>query len=98
MRNRGYLWNHKRAWQIFKDMRPNLPRDTKRSLPKLSKQPLTILIGENIIWDLDFMYVTLCYGKLFGTLNIIDKSNREILAIKIDTSPPAGRVIRTWNS
>ena len=41
------------------------------------------------------MHDTLYYGKPFRTLNIIDESNREILAIEIDTSLPAGRVIRT---
>jgi putative transposase len=25
MRNNGYLWNHKRVWRVYKDMRLNLP-------------------------------------------------------------------------
>ena len=41
------------------------------------------------------MHDTLYYSKPFRTLNIIDESNREILAIEIDTSLPSGRVIRT---
>ena len=40
------------------------------------------------------MHDTLYYSKPFRTLNVIDESNREILAIEIDTSLPAGRVIR----
>ena len=95
MRNNGYLWNHKRVWRVYKDMRLNLPRRTKRRLPKLPRQPLIAPTQKNITWALDFMHDTLYYGKPFRTLNIIDESNREILAIEIDTSLPAGRVIRT---
>jgi putative transposase len=94
MRNNGYLWNHKRVWRVYKDMRLNLPRRTKRRLPKLPKQPLIAPAEKNITWALDFMHDTLYYSKPLRTLNIIDESNREILAIEIDTSLPAGRVIR----
>ena len=52
-------------------------------------------LEKNIIWALDFMHDTLYCGKPFRTLNVIDESNREILAIEIDTSMPAARVIRT---
>lgn len=41
------------------------------------------------------MHDTLYYGKPFRTLNSINESNHEILGIEIDTSLPAGRVIRT---
>ena len=40
------------------------------------------------------MYDTLHYGRPFRTLNVIDESNREILAIEIDISLPAARVVR----
>ena len=41
------------------------------------------------------MYHTLHYGRPFRTLNVIDESNREILAIEIDISLSAVRVVRT---
>jgi len=41
------------------------------------------------------MYDTLYYGRPFRTLNFIDESNREVLAIEIDLSLPAARVVRT---
>ena len=56
---------------------------------------LNQIVAKHGRWALDFMHDTLYYGKPFRTLNIIDESNREILAIEIDTSLPAGRVIRT---
>jgi putative transposase len=46
------------------------------------------------MWALDFMYDTLYYGRSFRTLNVIDESNREVLAIEVDLSLPAARVVR----
>ncbi len=43
------------------------------------------------MWALDFMYDTLNYGRSFRTLNVIDESNREELAIEVDLSLPASR-------
>lgn len=43
---------------------------------------------------LDFMHDSLYCGKRFRTLNIIDEETRECLAIEVDTSLPAERVIR----
>ncbi len=46
------------------------------------------------MWALDFMYDALYYGKSFRTLNVINESNREVLAIEVDLSLPAARVLR----
>lgn len=42
---------------------------------------------------MDFMSDSLYCGKRFRTLNIIDESIRECLAIEVDTSLPAERII-----
>ena len=95
MRNHGYEWNHKRVWRIYKEMGLNLPRRTKKRTPKMPRVPLIAPTEANSMWALDFMYDTLHYGRPFRTLNVIDESNREILAIEIDISLPAARVVRT---
>lgn len=95
LRNQGATWNHKRVWRVYKEMGLNLPRRTKKRLPKIIKQPLIAPNEANTIWALDFMYDTLYYGRAFRTLNVIDESNREVLAIEIDLSLPAARVVRT---
>jgi putative transposase len=51
-------------------------------------------IEASSMWVLDFMYDTLHYRRPFRTLNIIDESNWEILAIEIDISLPAARAVR----
>mgnify|MGYP003867008711 FL=1 len=61
----------------------------------MPKVPLVAPTEANSMWALDFMYDTLHYGRPFRTLNVIDESNREILAIEIDISLPAARVVRT---
>ena len=46
------------------------------------------------IWSLDFMSDSLYQGRRFRTLNILDEGVREALAIEVDTSLPAQRVVR----
>lgn len=58
------------------------------------KRPLLIEKIPNIQWVLDFIHDSLYCGKHFRTLNIIDEGTCECLAIEVDTSLPAERVIR----
>jgi putative transposase len=94
LRLAGRTWNHKRVWRIYKEMKLNLPRRTKKRLPAMARTPLVAPLYRDQMWALDFMHDSLYHGRPFRTLNIIDESNRELLAIEIDTSLPAGRVIR----
>jgi putative transposase len=43
---------------------------------------------------MDFMSDALLNGRRFRTFNVIDDFNRQVLAIEIDTSLPALRIIR----
>ncbi len=45
-------------------------------------------------WALDFMHDTLYCGKRYRTLNVLDEGTRECLAIEVDSSLSADRVIR----
>ena len=86
LRNQGHTWNHKRVWRIttigspFRDkqMGLNLPRRTKKRLPRIIKEPLIAPQEPNTMWALDFMYDTLYYGRSLRTLNVIDESNRAV--------------------
>lgn len=48
----------------------------------------------NAVWALDFMSDSLWSGRRFTVLNVLDEGVREALAIEIDTSLPAKRVVR----
>jgi putative transposase len=90
----GYRWNHKRTWRIYCAMHLNLPRRTRKRLAR-PRQPLNAPAMPNEVWALDFMSDSLYQGRRFRTLNILDEGVREALAIEIDTSLPAVRVVRT---
>lgn len=94
IRRAGHGFNHKRVYRVYCQMGLNLRRRAKRVLPKRIVQPLEVSLLPNQQWALDFMHDTLYCGKRFRTLNIIDEGTRECLAIEVDTSLPAGRVIR----
>src|SRR6185437_8570563 len=72
----------------------NLPRRTRRRLPQRERQPLGTASCANALWSMDFMSDTLYGGRRFRTFNVLDEGVREGLAIEIDTSLRAERVIR----
>ena len=95
IRNKGLPYNHKLIYRVYCRMGLNLKRRIKKVLPNRQPQPLAVVNQANHQWALDFMHDTLYCGKRFRSLNVLDASTRECLAIEIDTSIPAGRVIRT---
>ena len=97
MRQRGAPWNHKRVLRVYREMGLNLPRRAKKRLPARVKQPLNAPPKADHMWSMDFMHDTLYYGKRFRTLNVFDEGVREVIAIEVDTSLPAERVIRVLN-
>lgn len=91
---KGYPFNHKRIYRVYCQMGLNLKRREKRVLPKRQAQPLDVIEQPNHQWALDFMHDTLYCGKRYRTLNVLDEGTRECLAIEVDTSLPAERVVR----
>ena len=73
LRNTGHLWNHKRVYRVYKAMKLNLPRRSKRRLPARVQQPMVIESRANAEWSMDFMSDTLYHGRRFRTLNILDE-------------------------
>ena len=58
-------------------------------------QVLNQLVAQHHSWAMDFMSDALYRGCRFRTLNVLDEGVREGLAIEVDTSLPAARVVRT---
>ena len=95
LRRKGYDCNHKKLYRVYTMLRLNVRRKAKRRVPQRIKEPLLVPATINQGWSMDFMCDSLVDGRRFRLLNIIDDYNRESLAIEIDTSLPALRVIRT---
>jgi putative transposase len=94
LRKEGNVWNHKRIHRVYKSLKLNMKRKGKRRLPARILQSLQVVDQINIGWSMDFMNDALFTGRKFRTLNLMDDYNREALAIEVDTSLPAERVIR----
>lgn len=94
IRKEGLVWNHKRIHRVYKILKFNIKRKGKRRLPARILQPLEAVQTINSSWSMDFMTDSLLSGRKFRTLNLMDDYNREALAIEVDTSLPAERVIR----
>jgi putative transposase len=91
---RGYGWNHKRVYRIYRELELNLRIKPRKRLVREKPEPLTVPTAINQVWSMDFMHDQLGDGRCFRLLNVIDDFNREALGIEIDFSLPAERVIR----
>ncbi len=95
LRRRGYRWNHKRVHRVYCTLKLNLRRKGKKRLPPRNPEPLVMPPNANECWSIDFMHDSLVSGHRFRTFNVLDDFNRECLAVEVDTSLPAARVVRT---
>lgn len=97
IRRMGKCWNHKKVYRVYKYLKLHKRRKGKRRLPTRIKQPLIQPSAVNHTWSMDFMSDSMASNRKFRTFNVIDDSTREVLAIEVDTSIAAQRVIRTLN-
>lgn len=94
---KGFGWNHKRVYRIYKELELNMRIKPKKRLVRETPGRLIVPDTINECWSMDFMHDSLESGKSYRLLNVIDDFNREGLGIEIDFSLPTIRVIRTLN-
>jgi putative transposase len=94
MRRLGHGWNHKRVYRVYCALKLNKRRKGKRRLPTRNPAPLQVSETMNECWSVDFMSDALWDGRRFRTFNVVDDFNREALAIEVDFSLTAERVVR----
>lgn len=90
---KGYGWNHKRVYRIYRELELNLRIKPKRRIKRDKPEALTVPTAPNQVWSIDFMSDSLKDGRLLRTFNVIDDYNREGLAIEVDVSLPSARVV-----
>jgi putative transposase len=94
IRELGHAWNHKRVHRVYCLLKLNIRRKGKKRLPNRNPEKLSVPMYINQSWSIDFMSDSLMTGKRFRTFNVVDDHNREALAIEVDFSLPAVRVVR----
>jgi putative transposase len=91
---KGFPWNHKRVYRIYRELELNLRIKPNKRLVREKPQPLSVPDKVNGSWSMDFMHDQLQDGRSYRLFNVIDDYNREGLAIEVDFSLPAARVVR----
>jgi len=94
---KGYGWNHKRVYRIYRELELKLRIKPRKRIVREKPEPLTVPESINQCWSMDFMHEQLSDGRSYRLFNVIDDFNREALAIDIDFSLPAVRVVRSLN-
>lgn len=92
---KGFGWNHKRVYRIYRELELNLRIKPKKRLVREKPEPLAVPESINQVWSMDFMHDRLEDGRAIRLFNVIDDYNREGLGIEVDFSLPAERVIRS---
>jgi len=94
VRRQQPTWNHKRVYRVYCELTLNLRRKGKKRLPSRYPEKLAVPAAAKVCWSVDFMSDVLMNGQRFRTFNVLDDFNREALAIEVDTTLPAARVVR----
>ena len=92
---KGYAWNHKRVYRIYRELELNLRIKPRRRIKRDKPDALSVPMAPNQVWSIDFMSDSLVDGRTLRTFNVLDDYNREGLGIEVDLSLPSLRVIRS---
>jgi putative transposase len=91
----GWQVNHKRVYRIYVEEKLVVRRrKRRRRMGAQARVLLTAPTRQNQTWTMDFLQDALAGGRKVRTLSIEDAYTRELLAVEVDTSLPALRVVR----
>lgn len=91
---KGYPWNHKRVYRIYRELELNLRIKPKKRIVRERPAPLAVPPHVTHTLSMDFMHDQLADGRSYRVFNVIDDFNREGLVMEVGLSLPAARVIR----
>jgi putative transposase len=74
---KGYGWNHKRVYRIYRQLELNLRIKPKRRIKRDKPDALQVPRQINQVWSMDFMSDSLADGRALRTFNVVDDYNRE---------------------
>lgn len=96
LRREGHLINHKKVYRLYRLEGLAVRRRTRRRKACAAVRVVDAVVRPNQRWSMDFTHDGWGRrgGGRFRTLNIVDDFTRECLAIEVDVSLPAARVMR----
>jgi putative transposase len=95
LRREGFAVNRKRILRLYRLERLALRQKPRKKLVAAARRSReTAATAPTQRWSMDFMHDTLSTGRAIRLLNVLDEFHRESLAIEVDLSLPAERVIR----
>jgi len=95
LKREGWKVNSKRVYRIYVEEKLIVRRRRRRRrICAQARVQLAAPTCPNQTWTMDFLHDALANGRKLRTLSIEDAYTREMLAIEVDTSLPALRVIR----
>ena len=90
----GHPWNHKKVHRVYEAIHFNKRKPLRKRLSARVKNLLVTPDQENVTWSMDFVTDVLQSNRKFRVLNVIDDSDRVVVAQKVAHSIPASRLIR----
>ena len=91
------MWNHKRIYRVYIQMRLNIRRRAKRRLPARIREALFIPEGPNEVWSIDFMSDALVDGRKFRVLERIIARRGKPTCLRTDNGPEfISHLLQEW--
>lgn len=97
LRRTGLKINHKRVYRLYREEALTVRKRSRKNLTRL-RVPASTPLRANVRWSMDFVSDAIASGRKFRTLNVVDDCTREALAMEVDFSLPALRVIRVLDA
>ena len=93
LRREGVMVNHKRVYRLYRDEGLIVRKRPRKRLAR-ARVMMSVPIGPNERWSMDFVSDSLGDGRKFRTFNVVDDCTREALVIEVDTSLTGHRIVR----
>ena len=95
LRREGFPVNRKRILRLYRLEQLGLRKKPRKKLISAASRSRDLMLtAPTQRWSMDFMQDSLSTGRAFRLLNVLDEFHRESLAIEVDLSLPAERVVR----
>ena len=87
---KGYRWNHKRVYRIYRELELNLRIKSRKRNVREKTEPLAVPAATNQCWSMDFMHDQLADGRIQIAGNLlapkitIDRQNYRLIRLLDD--------------